>query len=135
MGAEFFPLKALTQCKKYKIKTRDLFDLLGCVFFLLMTCKHRFMFDPMKTQMHPDLEHELASSYTEDCLLRTILHKYHCWTQTFSKRVSVAYFWIIGMLTHAKFINLRVLTLGRRMFGTNLQHNLHTYAICWKTYA
>ena len=25
------------------------------------------------------------------------------------------------MLTHAKFTNLRVLTFGRRMFGTNLQ--------------
>ena len=57
------------------------------------------------------------------------LHKYHCWTQIFSKRVSVAYFWIVGMLTPAKFINLRVLTFGRRMFGTNLQHILHTYAI------
>ena len=100
-----------------------------------MTCKHRFVFDPMKTQMHPDLENELASSYTEDSLVRTIFHKYHCWTQIFSKRVSVAYFWIIGMLTHAKFINLGVLTFGRRMFGTNLQHNLHTYAIFWKTYA
>ena len=39
------------------------------------------------------------------------------------------------MLTHAKFINLRVLSFGRRMFGTNLQHKLHTYAIFWKTYA
>ena len=100
-----------------------------------MTCKHRFIFDPMKTQMHPDLENELASSYTEDSLLRTTLHKYHCWTQIFSKRVSVAYFWRIGMLTHDKFINLRVLTFGRRMFGANLQHNLHTYAIFLKTYA
>ena len=52
-----------------------------------MTCKHRFIFDPMKTQMHPDLENELASVCTEDSLLRTILHKYHCWTQIFSKRV------------------------------------------------
>ena len=60
-----------------------------------MTRKHRFIFDPVKTQMHPDLENELASGYTEDSLLRTILHKYHCWTQIFSKRVSVANFWII----------------------------------------
>ena len=35
------------------------------------------------------------------------------------------------MLTHAKFINLRVLTFGRRMFGTILQHKFHTYAIFW----
>ena len=58
-------------------------------FFWLMTCKHRFIFDPMKTQMHPDLEYELASICIEDSLLRTILHKYHCWTQIFSKRVCV----------------------------------------------
>ena len=47
-----------------------------------MACKHSFIFDPMKTQMHPDLENELASICTEDSLLRTICtniivgHKY-----------------------------------------------------------
>ena len=71
MGAEFF---------------RFFFD------FLLMIYKHRFIFDLMKTQMDADLENELVSICIEDSLLRTILHKYHCWTQIFSKCVSVTYF-------------------------------------------
>ena len=76
----------------------------------------------MKTQMHPDLENELASICTEDSLLRTILHKYHCWTQIVSKRVSVAYFWIIGMLTHAKFIKPQ----GANFWKTYVWHKSST---------